>query len=39
MANPEDPEYEEMLEWYGDDFDADTFDRVEINRQLRVMNW
>ena len=39
MANPEDPEYEEMLEWYGDDFDADAFDRVEINRQLRVMNW
>jgi hypothetical protein len=36
MANPEHPEHEERLEWYGDDFDPDEFSVEEVNRQLRA---
>lgn len=39
LADPDDPEHEEMLEWYGDDFDADAFDLDAINRGLQVMKW
>lgn len=32
MKKQEGDEYEEYAEWYGDDFDPDEFDMVEINK-------
>lgn len=34
LADPSDSEYEEMLEWVGEDFDAEHFDLNEVNNQL-----
>ncbi len=39
IHDPEDPEYEEMREWYGGDFDAEAFDAAEINRELQEVKW
>ncbi len=36
MANPRDPEYKEMREWWGaDSFDPEAFDLEEVNARLR----
>jgi hypothetical protein len=35
IKNPKDPEYENMIEWLGDDFDSDEFDIQEINEMLK----
>jgi len=35
IKDPIHPEYEEMLDWAGGDFDAEHFDLDEINRMLR----
>jgi hypothetical protein len=37
LADPADPEHEEMLEWVGDAFDPAAFDRREVNRRLERM--
>lgn len=34
IANPQHPEYEDWLEWIGDDFDPADFDKHFINEQL-----
>lgn len=34
IANPKDEEYEEILEWLGDDFDPEAFDLKMVNREL-----
>jgi len=34
IMNPKDPEYEDMLEWAGGDFDPEAFDIEEVNRRL-----
>lgn len=35
LADPEDPEYEELLDWIGPDFDPEAFDVGAVNRQLQ----
>jgi len=35
LKNPKDPEYEELLEWVGEDFDPEDFDLELINDQLK----
>lgn len=35
LANPKDPEYEDWLDWAGDDFDPDEFDVDEVNEILK----
>lgn len=37
LADPSHPEHEEMLDWYGDGFDAAEPDLDEINRRLGAM--
>jgi hypothetical protein len=37
LSNPEDPEYEEMLEWVGDDFDPEKFDIEKTNEILATL--
>ena len=39
VADPKHPEYEERLEWWGDDFDANHFDLDEVNKQLRYIKY
>jgi hypothetical protein len=34
LKNPKHPEYQEKLEWAGDDFDPERFDLDEVNRDL-----
>ncbi len=34
ISNPEHPEHDEMLEWYGEDFDPEFFDVEEVNLGL-----
>lgn len=34
LKNPSDPEYEETLEWVGEDFDPEEFDIDEVNREM-----
>jgi len=34
IVNPKDPEYEDMLEWAGGDFDPEAFDIEEVNKRL-----
>ncbi|VVN73527.1 IS66 family transposase ISPre3 [Pseudomonas fluorescens] len=35
MADPGHPEYENMLEWHGDDFDPAAFDAERVNQRLK----
>lgn len=35
LKNPKHPDYEERLEWVGDDFDPERFDLAEVNRDLQ----
>ena len=35
MANPSHPEYEDMVEWIGEEFDPEHFDPNEVNELLR----
>jgi hypothetical protein len=35
ISNPENPDYEEMLEWVGDDFDSEEFDIDDVNESFR----
>ena len=35
LGDPEDPEYEELLDWIGDDFDSERFDVDAVNAQLQ----
>ena len=35
LQNPKNPEYAEMEEWIGGDFDAERFDLEELNRRLK----
>ncbi|MBD3877277.1 plasmid pRiA4b ORF-3 family protein, partial [Pseudomonas kunmingensis] len=35
LADPEHPEYLDMLDWYGDTFDPTAFDRDDINQRLK----
>lgn len=39
MRDPENPEHEEMLSWYGAEFDSEAFDGDEITRALQKMKW
>lgn len=36
LADPDDPEHEDMLEWVGGEFDPDAVDLDEINRRLAL---
>ena len=33
--DPNDPEYEDRVEWVGEDFDSELFDTEEINSRLK----
>ncbi|MGA8832332.1 MAG: plasmid pRiA4b ORF-3 family protein [Desulfomonilaceae bacterium] len=35
LDDPNDPEYEERIEWIGEDFDSEMFDIEQINRRLK----
>lgn len=35
IKNPEDPEYENILDWLGDEFDPEDFDLEKINKRLK----
>jgi hypothetical protein len=35
IRDPEHPEHDEMLEWVGGEFDPDSFDQDEVNRELQ----
>jgi len=37
ISDPENPEYDNMLEWLSDDFDPEYFDLAGINNQLKAM--
>ncbi len=37
IADPQSEEYDEMLEWVGDEFDPEAFDLVEVNNTLQGM--
>lgn len=37
LKDTENPEYEERLEWLGDDFDPEAFDLAEVNRWLKKL--
>jgi len=37
LADPEDPQYEEMLEWVGGEFDPEAFDLETVNKRLKGM--
>jgi hypothetical protein len=37
LADPDDPEREERLEWVGGDFDPEEFDAASVNAQLREL--
>ena len=39
LKNPKHPEYKNMKEWVGGDFDADAFDKADINLWLRKLKW
>jgi hypothetical protein len=39
IRNPENEEYESMMEWLGGSFDPDAFDREKINSYLRKLKW
>jgi len=39
IANPEHEEYEDMIEWLGDDFDPEYFDLGEINKLLKKKDY
>ncbi len=40
LANPDEEEYDERLEWLGEDFDPEKFSVEEVNRQLlRLRRW
>jgi len=38
LENPKAPEYAELLEWLGDEYDPDTFDVVSVNQQLEKLS-
>ncbi|MDI3546353.1 MAG: hypothetical protein PWR10_5 [Halanaerobiales bacterium] len=35
IRDPEDPEYEEMMEWLGEEFDPEYFDLEMINKLMQ----
>ena len=35
LRNPRDEEYEDLREWYGEDFDPEKFDNGEANRRIK----
>jgi hypothetical protein len=35
IQNPEDPDYQQTIEWLGEDFDPEAFDIDEVNRELK----
>lgn len=35
MRNPKHPEYKELVEWMGEDFDPEKFDKESINEELK----
>ena len=35
LDDPNDPEYEERVEWIGEDFDPELFDIEKINKRLK----
>jgi len=35
IKNPEDPEYEDMMDWLGDKFEPEEFNLEAINRRLK----
>jgi hypothetical protein len=37
LNDPEDPEYEELLEWIGLEFDPDAFDHQKVNQRLQTL--
>jgi hypothetical protein len=37
MRNPRHPEYEEIVEWMGEEFDPESFDAEWINKNLRAL--
>jgi len=39
LKNPKHPEYKNMKAWVGGDFDADAFDKADINLWLRKLKW
>ncbi len=39
LKHPDNEEYEEYLEWLGEDFDPKYFDKDEVNKMLRTKNF
>ncbi len=39
ISNPEDEEFEEMMEWLGGEFDPDHFDLKEVNKLLKTPDY
>ncbi|MEM1219624.1 MAG: plasmid pRiA4b ORF-3 family protein, partial [Bacteroidota bacterium] len=39
MKNPKHPEYEDTLEWLGEELDSEAFDMVSINKSLGTKNY
>lgn len=37
LKNPEDPDYQQTIEWLGEDFDPKAFEQDEVNRQLKAI--
>jgi hypothetical protein len=37
VADPEHPQHEDMLEWFGGEFDPEAFDLDQVNQELRGM--
>ena len=35
ISDPNDPEYDERIEWIGEDFDPELFDIEKINKRLK----
>jgi hypothetical protein len=39
LKNPEHPEFQEFIDWLGDEFDPEAFDKDEVNEMLMAKNF
>jgi hypothetical protein len=39
LKNPEHPEFQEFIDWLGDEFDPEAFDKDEVNEMLTAKNF
>jgi len=39
LKNPEHPEYQEFIDWLGDEFNPEEFDKDEVNEMLKAKNF